>query len=89
MLLSFVQFFNAPVRYRPGANWEDEVLARRVNWFDPYGFDAREAARFRYLLIRGGREHLRDVLGPGGADVRVSSAGRWHLVDLRPAGKLP
>ena len=89
VLLSFVQFFNAPVRYRPGANWEDEVLARRVNWFDPYGFDAREAARFRYLLIRGGREHLRDVLGPGGADVRVSSAGRWHLVDLRPAGKLP
>lgn len=89
VLLSFVQFFNAPVRYRPGANWEDEILARRVNWFDPYGFDAREAARFRYLLIRGGREHLRDVLGPGVADVRVSSAGRWHLVDLRPAGSIP
>lgn len=84
VLLSFVQFFNVPVRYRPGANWEDEILARRVYWFDPSGFDAGDASRFRYLLVRGGREHLRDVLGPGLADVRVASAGRWHLVDLRP-----
>lgn len=89
VLLSFVQFFNAPVRYRPGANWEGEILARRVNWFDPYGFDTREAARFRYLLIRGGRENLRDVLGPGLANVSVSSAGRWHLVDLRPGTGRP
>ena len=89
LLLSFVQFFNAPVRYRPGANWEGEILDRRVNWFDPYGFDTREAARFRYLLIRGGRENLRDVLGPGLANVSVSSAGRWHLVDLRPGAGRP
>ncbi|MES1243880.1 MAG: hypothetical protein ABUT39_19905 [Acidobacteriota bacterium] len=82
VLLSFVQFFNAPVRYRPGQNWEDRVLS---HWreADAWQFDfARDGGRFRYFLVRGGRSDLPLVFGPRLARARVTSSVRWHLVDL-------
>jgi hypothetical protein len=81
--LSFALFFNAPVRYRPGA-WEDEVLARWPE-ADAWRFDLpRDGDRFRYFLVRGGRDDLRRVFGPRLAKARVTSSVRWHLVDLSP-----
>jgi hypothetical protein len=81
--LSFALFFNAPVRYRPGA-WEDGVLARWPE-ADAWKFDlARDGGRFRYFLIRGGRDDLTRVFGPRLAQARVTSSVRWYLVDLYP-----
>lgn len=82
VLLSFVQFFNAPVRYRPGRNWEDGVLAAWPE-ADAYRFDfARDGGRFRYFLVRGGRADLPRVFGPSLGRARVTSSVRWHLVDF-------
>jgi hypothetical protein len=84
VLLSFALFFNAPVRYRPGEGWEDGVLARRWE-ADAYQFDAaRDAGRFRYFLVRGGRDDLTRTFGSRLASMRVTSAVRWHLVDQGP-----
>ncbi len=81
--LSFALFFNAPVRYRPGA-WEDGVLARWPE-ADAWRFDlARDGGRFRYFLVRGGRDDLPRVFGPRLARARVTSSVRWYLVDLDP-----
>jgi hypothetical protein len=80
--LSFAQFFNAPVRYRPGANWEDGVLARWPE-ADAWRFDlARDADRFRYFLVRGGSDDLERAFGPRLAGARVTSSVRWHLIEL-------
>jgi hypothetical protein len=80
--LSFALFFNAPVRYRPGAGWEEGVLARWPE-ADAWRFDfARDGARFRYFLVRGSRDHLARAFGPHLARARVTSSVRWHLVDL-------
>jgi hypothetical protein len=87
ILLSFVQFFNAPVRFKPGENWEDRVLS---TWreADAYQFElARDGGRFRYFLVRGGRDDLARAFGPRLAGARVTSSVRWHLVDL--AGSPP
>jgi hypothetical protein len=79
--LSFVQFFNAPVRYRPGANWEDGVLARWPE-ADAWRFDfARDGGRFRYFLVRGSRDHLDRAFGARLAGARVTSSMRWHLIE--------
>lgn len=89
VLLSFVQFFNAPVRYRPGQNWEDRVLS--VWWeADAWQFDlARDGDRFRYFLVRGGRGDLPRIFGPRLARARVTSSVRWHLVDLGERPRQP
>jgi hypothetical protein len=81
---SFAQFFNAPVRYRPGQNWEDALLAEWNEW-NPHHFVApRHGGRFRYFLVRGGPERLVAAFGPALRGMRVISADRWFLVE-RPA----
>lgn len=82
---SFVQFFNSPVRYRPGRNWEDGVLAEWDEW-NPRQFSyPRHGRHFRYFLVRGGPEDLVAAFGPYLQDLRVRSAGGWYLVE-RPPG---
>jgi hypothetical protein len=79
--LSFVLFFNVPVRYRPRANWEDGVLARWPE-ADAWRFDfARDGSRFRYFLVRGGRDQLVRAFGSRLGGARVTSSVRWHLVE--------
>jgi hypothetical protein len=82
---SFVQFFNSPVRYRPGRNWEDRLLAEWDEW-SPQKFSyPRHGRYFRYFLVRGGPENLAAAFGPYLAELRVRSAGRWYLVErIRP-----
>jgi hypothetical protein len=83
---SFVQFFNSPVRYRPGRNWEDGLLAEWDEW-SPQKFSyPRHGRYFRYFLIRGGPENLANAFGPYLSELRVRSAGRWYLVE-RPPGR--
>jgi hypothetical protein len=78
---SFVQFFNSPVRYRPGRNWEDGLLAEWDEW-SPQKFSyPRHGRYFRYFLVRGGPENLANAFGPYLAELRVRSAGRWYLVE--------
>ena len=85
MHFSFVQFFNSPVRYRPGANWEDGVLAEWDEW-NPQRFSyPRHGRYFRYFLVRGGPENLVSAFGPYLQGLRVRSAGGWFLVE-RPPG---
>ena len=85
MHFSFVQFFNSPVRYRPGRNWEDGVLAEWDEW-NPHRFSyPRHGRHFRYFLVRGGPEDLVSAFGPYLAGLRVRSAGGWYLVE-RPPG---
>ena len=85
MHFSFVQFFNSPVRYRPGANWEDGVLAEWDEW-NPQRFSyPRHGRYFRYFLVRGGPENLVSAFGPYLEELRVRSAGSWYLVE-RPPG---
>ncbi|HEX3126028.1 MAG TPA: hypothetical protein VH394_01750 [Thermoanaerobaculia bacterium] len=81
---SFVQFFNSPVRYRPGRNWEDKLLAEWDEW-SPQKFSyPRHGRYFRYFLVRGGPENLAAAFGPYLAELRVRSAGRWYLVERLP-----
>jgi hypothetical protein len=84
VLLSFAQFFNSPVRFRAGENREEEIL---VKWdgLSPWRFDlARDGGRFRYFLVRGGREHLVYAFRTRLRGARVVTAGRWSLVELSP-----
>ncbi|MFL6289533.1 MAG: hypothetical protein ACJ759_01415 [Thermoanaerobaculia bacterium] len=84
---SFVQFFNSPVRYRPGQNWEDGLLAEWDEW-SPQKFSyPRHGRYFRYFLLRGDPEHLSTAFGPYLASVRVRSAGRWFLVERLPGAQ--
>jgi hypothetical protein len=81
---SFVQFFNSPVRYRPGQNWEDGLLAEWQEW-DARKFSyPRHGKHFRYFLLRGTRQNLSAAFGPYLADLRVRSAGLWFLIERRP-----
>jgi hypothetical protein len=83
--VSFAQFFNSPVRYRPGDDWEDSLLGAWNEW-EPEGFVyERDAGRFRYFLVRGGPERLAQAFGPHLAGLRVRAAGRWFLVERPPA----
>lgn len=85
VLFSFAQYFNSPVSYRPGANWEDGVLAEWDEWNPRKFVYPRHAAWFRYFLVRGGPETLAAAFGPYLAETKVRQAGRWYLVE-RPAG---
>lgn len=81
---SFVQFFNSPVRYRAGQNWEDGLLAEWDEW-GPHLFSyPRHGGYFRYFLVRGGPENLIAAFGPYLQGMRVRSAGRWYLVERQP-----
>jgi hypothetical protein len=81
---SFVQFFNSPVRYQPGRNWEDGLLAEWDEW-SPHKFSyPRHGRYFRYFLVRGGPENLAAAFGPYLPELRVRSAGRWYLVERPP-----
>lgn len=82
---SFVQFFNSPVRYRPGQNWEDGVLAEWDEWNPQLFYYPRHGGRFRYFLVRGTPRDLIGAFGPYLQGLRVRSAGRWYLVE-RPPG---
>ena len=81
---SFVQFFNSPVRYRPGQNWEDGLLAEWEEWSPRKFFYPRHGKRFRYFLLRGDPEHVNAAFGPYLAEIRVRSAGRWFLIERLP-----
>ena len=86
---SFVQFFNSPVRYRPGQNWEDGLLAEWDEW-SPHKFSfPRHGARFRYFLLYGGPEHVSAAFGPYLAGIRVRSAARWFLIERLPRAEPP
>jgi hypothetical protein len=86
---SFVQFFNSPVRYRPGQNWEDGLLAEWDEW-SPQKFSyPRHGKYFRYFLVRGGPEDLGAAFGPYLGELDVRSAGSWFLVERRPGGGGP
>jgi hypothetical protein len=81
---SFVQFFNSPVAYRPGQNYEDGLLAQWNEW-NPQRFVYPRHARFyRYFLVRGGPEHLGAAFGPYLRECRVKKIGRWYLVERMP-----
>ena len=81
---SFVQFFNSPVRYRPGQNWEDGLLTEWEEW-SPHKFSyPRHGKRFRYFLLRGDPDKVRAVFGPYQSEIRVRSAGRWFLIERLP-----
>ncbi|HET9225388.1 MAG TPA: hypothetical protein VFR31_01875 [Thermoanaerobaculia bacterium] len=81
---SFVQFFNSPVRYRPGENWEDGLLAEWDEW-KPYRFSyPRHGRYFRYFLVRGRPEFVGSAFGPWMEELRVRQAGRWYLVERLP-----
>ncbi len=78
---SFVQFFNSPVRYRSGQNWEDGLLAEWEEW-DARKFSyPRHGKHFRYFLLRGDPANVSAVFGPYKEEVRVRSAGRWFLIE--------
>ncbi len=86
---SFVQFFNSPVRYRPGQNWEDGQLAEWDEWSPHKFFFPRHGKHYRYFLVRGGPENLAAAFGPYLPALRVRSAGGWYLVESvveRPPG---
>jgi hypothetical protein len=80
---SFAQFFNSPVTYRPGQNWEDGQLAEWDAWTPERFSFPRHGGRFRYFLVRGDVEDLRQVFGPYLPAVTVRRAGRWFLVEQR------
>lgn len=84
MHFSFVQFFNSPVRYRPGRNWEDGVLAEWDEWNPKRFYYPRHGPRFRYFLVRGAPQDLAGAFGPYLPGLRVRSVGRWYLVERRP-----
>ncbi|MES1243876.1 MAG: hypothetical protein ABUT39_19885 [Acidobacteriota bacterium] len=80
---SFVQFFNSPLRYRPGRNWEDGLLAEWDEWTPQKFSYPRHGRHFRYFLVYGGPENLATAFGPYLAGLRVRAAGRWYLVERR------
>jgi hypothetical protein len=78
---SFVQFFNSPVAYRPGENFESPLLAQWNEW-NPQKFVYPRHARFyRYFLVRGGPDTLGAAFGPYLRETRVRKSGRWYLVE--------
>jgi hypothetical protein len=80
---SFAQFFNSPVAYRPGQNYESDLLATWNEW-NPQHFNyPRQGRSYRYFLVRGGPEHLAAAFGPYLLEARVRRAGRWFLVERR------
>jgi hypothetical protein len=81
---SFAQFFNSPVRYRSGQNWEEPLLAEWDAWNPQRFVYSRHGGRFRYFLVRGGPHALAELFGPALAGLRVRSAGRWSLVERPP-----
>ena len=81
---SFVQFFNSPVRYRPGENWEDGLLADWDEWKSHRFSYPRHGRYFRYFLVRGGPESVGSAFGPYQEELRVRQAGRWVLVERLP-----
>lgn len=81
VLLSFAQFFNSPVSYGRGQNWEDGLLAEWGEggaWSFVY---ERDAPRFRYFLVRGGPEHILAAFGPHSRELRMRNVGRWYLIE--------
>ena len=78
---SFAQFFNSPVTYRPGQNYEDALLAEWDEWKPQHFVYPRHARYYRYFLVRGGPENLAAAFGPYLAQTRVRKAGRWYLVE--------
>jgi hypothetical protein len=78
---SFAQFFNSPVAYRPGQDYEDALLAEWNEWNPQRFVYPRHARYYRYFLVRGGPEHLAAAFGPYLAQTRVRKAGRWYLVE--------
>ncbi len=85
---SFVQFFNSPVAYRPGQNYEDALLAEWNEWNPQKFIYPRHASHYRYFLVRGGPEHLAAAFGPYLQECRVKKIGRWYLVE-RLVERLP
>jgi hypothetical protein len=84
VLLSFAQFFNSPVSYGKGQNWEDGLLAEWGGggaWSFVY---ERDAPRFRYFLVRGGPEHILAAFGPHSRELRMRNVGRWYLIERVP-----
>lgn len=81
ILFSFAELYQTPVRFRPGQSW-DELLREWNEWTPERFVYPRHAGRFRYFLVRGGPEHLAAAFGPYLRDLRVRSAGRWHLVEM-------
>jgi hypothetical protein len=81
---SFVQFFNSPVRYRPGQNWEDRLLSEWDEWTPREFSYPRHGKHFRYFLVRGDPQHVRAVFGPHQEEIQVRSAGRWFLIERLP-----
>jgi hypothetical protein len=85
ILMSFAQFFNAPVRYRPGQNWEDKML-ETAGEEGIWSFDyERDAPRFRYFLVRGGPEHVLAAFGRHSRELRMRTVGRWYLIERMAA----
>jgi hypothetical protein len=78
---SFVQFFNSPVAYRPGQNYEEALLAEWNEWNPQKFIYPRHAGRYRYFLVRGGPESLAAAFGPYLRECRVRKSGRWFLVE--------
>ncbi len=86
---SFVQFFNSPVRYRPGQNWEDGLLVEWDEWSTRKFSYPRHGKHFRYFLVRGDPEHVSAAFGAYPAEIRVRSAGRWFLIERLPGAERP
>ena len=85
---SFAQFFNSPVTYRPGQNWESDLLAEWDEW-NPRVFSLpRHGGPFRYFLVRGGPPQLAAAFGPYLRRMRVLQSGHWYLVE-RPVRPRP
>jgi hypothetical protein len=82
---SFVQFFNSPVAYRPGQNYEDALLAEWNEWNPQKFVYPRHAGHYRYFLVRGGPETLGAAFGPYLRECRVRKSGRWYLVERLPS----
>jgi hypothetical protein len=78
---SFVQFFNSPVAYRPGQNYEDALLKEWNEWNPQRFVYPRHGLNYRYFLVRGGPEHLGAAFGPYLRECRVKAIGRWYLVE--------
>jgi len=78
---SFAQFFNSPVAYRPGQDWESGLLAEWDEWNPQHFVYERHAGRFRYFLVHGGPEKLAASFGHHLREIRVRRAGGWMLVE--------
>jgi hypothetical protein len=88
---TFVQFFNSPVRFRPGQNWPDPIAVEWDEW-NPWDFRYRQhGGPFRYFLLYGSRIHLMAAFGRHLGEVRVRQAGHWFLIErqTRPPADTP